>query len=206
MAIYSKIQDFISTLDIKTLTQERKTVLAPLYSYLQAKLDEGKEIYLHFLCTHNSRRSHFAQIWTQTMAAYYNIRSVHCYSAGSEETAVFPMVLEQMKEVGFLTIELSQGANPMYYVKYSDTEAPILSFSKEINHPLNPKDSFAAVMTCGEAEHSCPHVPGAEQRISIHYEDPKAYDGTQEMVAKYEERSRQIATEMKYIFSKLRQK
>lgn len=204
MALYPKIQTFISDLDIKTLAPERKKILASLCIYLRAKVEEGKEIRLHFLCTHNSRRSHFAQIWAQTMAAYYQIHGVHCYSAGSEETSVFPMVIEGMKEIGFLTIQLSKGTNPIYYVKYSDAEEPILSFSKNVDHPFNPKDSFATVMTCGEAEDSCPNVPGAEQRISIHYEDPKAYDETQEMAAKYEERSRQIATEMKYVFSKIK--
>lgn len=206
MAIYSDIQNFISDLDIKTLTRERKKTLTPLRTYLQNKVDKRQGIHLHFLCTHNSRRSHLAQIWAQTMAAHYQIHGVHCSSAGSEETAVFPMIIEGIKEIGFMTIKLSQGTNPIYYVRYSDTAEPILTFSKSVDHPFNPKDSFAAVMTCGEAEHSCPHIPGAEQRISIHYEDPKVYDGTQKMVTKYEERNRQVATEMKYIFSKIKQK
>ena len=58
-------------------------------------------------------------------------------------------------------------------------------------------------MTCDHASENCPIVPGAEKRISITYLDPKISDGTPEQKAVYEERSLQIATEMKYVFSQV---
>ncbi len=40
---------------------------------------------------------------------------------------------------------------------------------------------------------------GAEERISLMYDDPKAFDGTDLEVAKYDERCRQVAVEMFYL-------
>ena len=45
--------------------------------------------------------------------------------------------------------------------------------------------------------------PGAEKRISVHYEDPKDFDGLPEETAKYDERCMQIAAEMFFVFSKI---
>jgi arsenate reductase len=47
-------------------------------------------------------------------------------------------------------------------------------------------------------------VFGAEARIPIKYDDPKAFDGTPEMNEKYLEKSMQIASEMYSIFSKIK--
>ena len=59
-------------------------------------------------------------------------------------------------------------------------------------------------MTCSHADENCPFIAGALQRIPVRYEDPKAFDNTPIQLEKYEERSFQIATEMKYVFSKIR--
>jgi arsenate reductase len=45
----------------------------------QSKVNEQKEIKLNLICTHNSRRSHLAQVWAQTAAAYFNLKNVFCY-------------------------------------------------------------------------------------------------------------------------------
>jgi arsenate reductase len=58
-------------------------------------------------------------------------------------------------------------------------------------------------MTCAEANEYCPIVTGAEIRVPITYEDPKAYDNSPIQKEKYNERSIQIATEMYYVFSKV---
>ena len=55
-------------------------------------------------------------------------------------------------------------------------------------------------MVCSDADEACPFVPGAELRLSMPYDDPKAFDGTPMEEAKYDERSRQIAREMFFAF------
>ena len=59
-------------------------------------------------------------------------------------------------------------------------------------------------MTCSHADENCPLIPGAEKKISLMYEDPKLFDRTILEKEKYRERSLQIATEMKYVFSKIK--
>jgi hypothetical protein len=66
-----------------------------------------------------------------------------------------------------------------------------------------PQQNFAAVMTCSHADASCPLVMGASVRVAIPYEDPKAADGTPEETALYDARSKQIATEMLFLFSRV---
>ena len=70
-------------------------------------------------------------------------------------------------------------------------------FSKVYDDPFNPKENFAAVMTCSHADENCPFIQGAK-RISITYEDPKIADGTPEETQRYNERVRQIGVEMFY--------
>jgi arsenate reductase len=60
-------------------------------------------------------------------------------------------------------------------------------------------------MTCTNADEGCPMVFGAEGRFPIKYDDPKAFDDTELMNEKYTERSLQIASEMQYVFSKIKQ-
>jgi arsenate reductase len=198
-----KIEAIINSLDITSITQERKLLLAPLVVYIQEKLNSKNEIRLNFICTHNSRRSHFSQVWAQTISEYFEVDNVVCYSGGTEATALFTMVAETFQRSGFKIDVLAEGTNPIYSIKYSDNQHPIIGFSKTYTSQFNPSSEFAAIMTCSHADGNCPMISGAEIRIPITYEDPKVSDGTQEQESVYKERSLQIATELKYVFSKI---
>ncbi len=50
---------------------------------------------------------------------------------------------------------------------------------------------------------ACPIISGADKRIPITYEDPKAFDTTPEQEKKYLERSLQIANEIYFVYSQL---
>jgi len=201
--IYKSIADQIEALDFKEISKERKEVLQPLIDYIREKLKRNTPIRLNFICTHNSRRSHLSQIWAQAISTYYKINNVSCYSGGTEATAMFPKVGDTLTHQGFEIAKLSEGDNPVYSVKYSNNEASIIAFSKEFGNDFNPKSEFAAIMTCSSADEGCPLVLGCEKRIAITYEDPKKSDGTPEQTATYLERSLQIATEMKFVFSEV---
>jgi arsenate reductase len=69
---------------------------------------------------------------------------------------------------------------------------------------FNPRSEFAAIMTCSSADAGCPFIAGAEKRFPIRYEDPKAFDGTDLMDAKYAERSLEIASELYFVFSQIK--
>mgnify|MGYP000223694619 FL=1 len=99
--LYSKIITVIESLDINSISEERKKVLLPLITFIQNKCEKDKDIRLNFICTHNSRRSHLSQVWAQTLAEYYTIKNVFCYSGGTEATALFPVVSDTLKKTGF---------------------------------------------------------------------------------------------------------
>ena len=201
--LFLKIEDLIKSLNTETISSERKTVLQPLTDFIQSKVSGNQEIRINFICTHNSRRSHLSQVWAQTMANYFNIKNVFCYSGGTESTALFPMVAETLQNSGFQINTISKNENPIYSIKYADNEHPIIGFSKKLDDDFNPKSEFVAIMTCDSANEACPFVPGAEKRIPITFEDPKAFDNTPQQAEKYNERSLQIATELFYVFSQI---
>ena len=201
--MFETISKTINSLDTSIISNERKEVLNALKVYLEDKIETNKPIRLNFICTHNSRRSHLSQIWAQTMAAYYNINNVSCYSGGTEATAMFPKVAETLKNQGFKINRLSDENNPVYGIKFSQNEPAIIAFSKEFSHDFNPASEFAAIMTCSSADEGCPMVFGCDKRMAITYEDPKKSDGTPQQTETYFNRSLQIATEMKYVFSNL---
>jgi hypothetical protein len=58
-------------------------------------------------------------------------------------------------------------------------------------------------MTCSHADKNCPSIQGASLRVSLPFEDPKVSDGTPEEAATYDQRAKQIATEMFYLFSRI---
>lgn len=203
MSYYSVLNDFITNQDVESIPEDRKETLKPLVEYIQEKVSNGESIRLNFICTHNSRRSHLSQIWAQTMAHHFGISNVSCYSGGTEATALFPMVASTLANTGFEVQILSEGKNPVYGIKFSENEHPVICFSKRMDDDFNPKSDFAAIMTCSQADEGCPFVPGAEKRIPITYDDPKAFDDTPQQAEKYSERSKQIATEMFYVFSQI---
>ena len=198
------LEKTISTLRVDTLSKDRKEVLQPLIEYIQKKVNHQEKIRLNFICTHNSRRSHLSQIWAQTMAFYYETPNVTCYSAGTEATALFYMVAETLKKQGFEYEKLDEATNPIYAIKFDCNEPPVVAFSKTLQHAFNPISNFAAVMTCSSANEACPFVSGAEKRFSVQYEDPKKFDNTDEMQQGYWDKSIEIATEMAYVFSKIK--
>ncbi|HCO85603.1 MAG TPA: protein-tyrosine-phosphatase, partial [Arenibacter sp.] len=90
--IFDQIEQAISKLNTDKISEERKEILKPLADFIQSKTDTLEPIRINFICTHNSRRSHLSQVWAQTLAFYFNVKNVQCYSGGTESTALFPMV------------------------------------------------------------------------------------------------------------------
>lgn len=184
-----------------SIPQERKEVLSLLLDYINQKRTDQKEIKLNFVCTHNSRRSQLSQIWSQTAADYYGI-DCQCFSSGVEVTAFNDRAVNAIESIGF-KIQKGKGINPIFTIENGLDKKSIRCFSKLLDDPENPKNNFAAIMTCSHADENCPVVNGMEARIPLNYEDPGKFDGTEFETIKYLERSQQIAIEMFYLFSKI---
>lgn len=201
--LFPELESLVHFLDTNTINDTRKEILKPLVDFIQSKVNSNSIVRLNFICTHNSRRSHLSQIWAQTLAHYFNIQNVFCYSGGTESTALFPKVAETLTQSGFQIQKISEDKNPVYSVKYSENEHPIIAFSKKLDDDFNPSTNFAAIMTCSQADGGCPFISGAEVRIPITYNDPKAFDGTEQQTEKYLETSKLIATELFYVFNSI---
>ena len=201
--MYSTILKTVEQFHFENISNDRKNILQPLIDYIQGKVNSKKPVNLNFICTHNSRRSHLSQVWAQTSASFYNIDNVHCYSGGTEKTALFPKVAETLENQGLQILKIADSINPIYAIKFDENSLPVIGFSKKYDDPFNPVSNFAAIMTCSQADEGCPFISGAEKRIPITYEDPKISDGTIEQTEVYQQRSIEIATEMMYVFSQI---
>lgn len=186
------------------ISPERKTVLDALTGFAQEKMEQGEQINLNFICTHNSRRSHIAQLWAQAAGFYFSIPNLTAFSGGTEATAFNPRAVQAMREAGFEISTVTEGNNPVYSVGYSDESPRVKVFSKRYDDPVNPTHNFAAVMTCSHADENCPLIPGADKRIALTYDDPKDFDGTPDETAKYRERVLEIGRDILYAFSNVK--
>ena len=180
---------------------DRAAILREASAFINDRVKEAKPAPLIFICTHNSRRSHLAQVWAQAAAAYYNVTNVVAFSGGTETAACNIRTIRALQRAGVSIVNFTGGTNPVYLAQCSESLPPAKLYSKTFSDPANPQIGFAAFLCCDQADAKCPIVQGAAARFSIPYVDPKASDDTNKESATYDERCRQIAREMFYLIS-----
>ncbi len=148
---------------------------------------------LVFVCTHNSRRSQLAEAWVNALNLYYDL-NLSVFSAGTESTAFHQNMVNALVSNNFELKSDGKIENPRYRFLNSTM------FSKTLDDPSLPKADFIAVMVCDEADMNCPVVVGAKKRFSLHYQDPKAFDGTDLEELAYLNKVREIGREICYLF------
>ena len=182
-------------LEFDRIESPRLEVLTPLADRLQRELSDGHQPQIVFVCTHNSRRSHLAQLWTAAAAADQGL-PVHSWSGGTEATKFDHRAVASLKRSGFEIEPAGDGPNAGYLARFDSGITPMRCFSKVHDEPPNPDADFIAVMVCNEADRDCPYLAGASSRFTIPFLDPKIADGTAEETRTYDERCRQVAREM----------
>ncbi|QDV41476.1 Protein ArsC [Stieleria neptunia] len=203
ISLYPELSRFMDQrkAEFDQIPASRKTELEEVAAYVRQRLDAGGEAKLTFICTHNSRRSHFSQIWAKVAADVHGL-GVTTFSGGTEATAMNARVVDSLRRSGFAVDTNHAGAdNPTYSVRYSGDAAPLECFSKVFDQAPNPTADYAAIMTCSSADEACPIVHGCDLRAPIRYEDPKVADDTADEADIYDQRSRQICREMLYMMS-----
>lgn len=202
--ILPTVSSFIEGLDVSSIPGERIEPLHELIAYLREKRIKEERVNLNFICTHNSRRSQLCQVWAQTFGYYFGIDRLQAFSGGTEATAFHPNAVRALKDSGFQISKEKKEKNPVYRITFSEQAKPLICFSKLYHQALSEGEPFAAILTCSDAEANCPFIPEAETRFSIKYEDPKKADGTPQELEAYANRNRQIATEMYYVFTRIK--
>ncbi|HEY2916937.1 MAG TPA: arsenate reductase ArsC [Candidatus Limnocylindrales bacterium] len=105
-----------------------------------------------FLCTHNSARSQMAEGLLRANGG----GRFEAWSAGTEATAVRPLAIEAMREIG---VDISGHRSKVV------TEFQGQAFDY-------------AVTTCDEAREACPFFPGARVQLHWSFDDPAAATGS----------------------------
>ena len=188
--------------DISKRTPQQRLARLSQLAHFIAEQPRHEPVNIMFICTHNSRRSHIAQIWAQIAAAEHGLTHVQTFSGGTEQTRFEDRAIRALEHMGLSFEKQSdQASNPVYRVTASGTTQLPMAYSKTIEDASNPTSDFAAIMTCEEADEACPMVRGANYRLALPYLDPKRSDDTPQESATYQERCWEIATEMWWVMS-----
>ena len=108
-----------------------------------------------FLCTGNSARSQMAEAFLRKQAG----DRFEVYSAGLEPQEINPYTLRVMQESG---------------VDMSGQRA------KSLNEYIGKLHFGYLITVCSNAEEKCPIFPGMGMRLHWPFEDPAAFEGTDE--------------------------
>ncbi|MEC8511258.1 MAG: hypothetical protein VX015_03865 [Planctomycetota bacterium] len=98
--------------EFSAIDTERRTDLDALSEELANWLRRGQELPMTFICTHNSRRSHMAQIWAQCAARRHGLGAVQTFSGGTEATAFNPRAVAAMQRAGLAIDSMSTARTP----------------------------------------------------------------------------------------------
>lgn len=177
----------------------RREELERLAAWFKKKVAAKEPLRLVVICTHNSRRSHLGQFWSSVAARSLGI-PFEAFSGGTEATTCHPNTLAALERAGARVEKLTGGNNPHYRIAFgTQDEEAIEAWSKVYSDEANPKEGFAAIMVCSDADQGCPWVEGAEARFSLPYLDPKHEDGTGNEAGAYDTASKTIAGEMAWL-------
>jgi hypothetical protein len=172
---------------------------ARLSGWIAENYHPGRPLDVIVICTGNSRRSILGSTMGNIASAYYGMPEVRFHSGGTDPTAFNPRTIAALRSIG-VEIEPTgdeaprgepETTNPVYDVRWGRPGEPPMEakeFSKTYFDAGNPRNGFAALMVCGEADAGCPVVKGASARISMPYLDPKVFDGSPYESVKYAER------------------
>ena len=108
-----------------------------------------------FLCTGNSCRSQIAEAWLRKLGG----EQFNVFSAGLEPHGVNPNTVKVMEETGF---EMSEHR------------------SKHLDEYIGKVDFDYLITVCGNADERCPAFPGMGTRLHWPFEDPAAFEGSEE--------------------------
>lgn len=201
------MEKILSDLEL-TMPDRHETKIDALAEWIVNEYQSKRKVRVNFICTHNSRRSQFAQVWFKLAQIHTGLDLADSYSGGTEVTACNLRTIASLRRAGLhIKAPENELSNPVYEVYDDKQTEPVLKlWSKRFDDPANPSTDFAAVMTCDDADQNCPFVPGASIRVPLTYKDPKYADDTDEEEQAYDHTCKIMATDMTRLFIKVKQR
>ena len=201
--ILENIERFVH--QITFIDEERKILLNLLSDSIYEQLQQQKTISLAFICTHNSRRSHLAQMWFWLACQRFGLTNIECLSAGTEKTALNDRIVDSARRFGLTIQTKDRSTNPIYQLSSPLADQQLSLFSKKVEELPNSINKPMAIMVCDHASENCPYV-NFKKVGHLHYVDPKYADDTIEESMVYDKTLQRIACEMIYLAEQLQQK
>src|SRR5688500_8827520 len=101
--MYPAISQYCNSLiaDFHHIPASRRKILEEIANYITSKTKAGSPVQLIYICTHNSRRSHFGQVWSTVAANYYSVKNVQSFSGGTEVTEFNLNAIGALERIGF---------------------------------------------------------------------------------------------------------
>ncbi len=205
--LYPILQNYVHDLypDYRSISEERRRIIEELASYIRGNIQTGVKTELLFVGTNNSTRSQFSYVWARTAAYYYGVNNLSFFSGGISPSEIDTQTIMALEDAGFIAYKINQTGETTYEIKYSYNLNPITIRSKTYNTFGQPTINFASIVVCANADINLPVIKGTNFRTSLHYFDPKAYQGTNEVMDQYKEKCREAALEMFYLFYLLKE-
>ncbi len=197
------IKNFFEKATKKILIPEnRNQYLLKIAETIAKEYAKNEVINLQFICSHNSRRSQFAQVWSFFAAHYFEL-NINAFSGGNEISCFNRTTIKTLQKAGFY-FQLSDFShqNPKYEITFDGAKKQLIGFSKLVDDASNPKKCIA-ITTCSEVDKNCPYFPNATYLFYLPFEDPKRADGTLRQEEIYMEINKQIAGEIFVIFNEV---
>jgi arsenate reductase (thioredoxin) len=140
----------------------------PILGNVRIEIMETEKVKVLFLCTGNSARSQIAEAFLRKFAGDH----FEVFSGGLEPQGIHLLAKKAMEEIGF---DLSG------------------QHSKDVAQFLGQEHFGYVITLCAQAEDRCPIFPGASIRLHWPFEDPAAFQGTEEQkLTKFREIREQI--------------
>ncbi|TNE80711.1 MAG: protein-tyrosine-phosphatase [Bacteroidetes bacterium] len=196
--LLTELQAFLGTSSGEGLSAERQE----LWQKAAQAVVEKEAKAMNFICTHNARRSVISQSLAAALAHQYGFSEMQFYSGGAESTFIHPNSLALLQKIGFEVKEVKAGNNPVNTAGFASDAQPLQLFSKTFDD-ASSSEPYVAILVCSKGDAACPFIPDAKARILIPFEDPGAYDGTEQAAEAYLATAKLILNELHYFFQLL---
>ena len=194
--LFPPLASTIASFNEAHVAENRLQILRQIVAAVNDVKTNGRTPNLMFVCTHNSRRSQLAEAWSHAFSQKYGL-NISSSSGGTEATSFVENATQALQSLGF-NFEIEDGQQILHV---DDSGSVAKMFSKTWDNSFNPQSDVVAVMVCSHAEENCPFIPGAVARISLPFNDPKQFDGTEKARDAYKQTALLIGTELHALYN-----